>query len=126
MAKRRSTSRLSAADLEQFRQHLNAARAAITGDMDQLAREAALDLEQAVGEVRDELDDLYSQEFNLELLQHDEGTLRQIVEALERMDAGEYGICQSCGEKVGKERLHAVPYARNCIACQREIEREAS
>ena len=64
--------------------------------------------------------------FDLELLKYDEETLQKIDDALERMDNGGYGRCETCGERIGRERLRAVPHAANCIACQRELEREAS
>ena len=38
--------------------------------------------------------------------------------ALERMDAGRYGRCGSCDTTMPFERLEAVPYARDCVACQ--------
>lgn len=41
---------------------------------------------------------------------------RQEVEAaLDRLDAGIYGICGSCGEPIGEARLEARPYARTCL-----------
>lgn len=41
--------------------------------------------------------------------------LREIAEALERIDAGTYGTCEVCGKPIGWERLTARPYARTCI-----------
>ena len=43
--------------------------------------------------------------------------LGQIDSALQRIDAGSYGICASCGEKIAASRLEAVPYATHCIQC---------
>ncbi len=45
--------------------------------------------------------------------------------ALERMDSGEYGRCQSCGREIDPGRLEAVPWARLCIDCKRREERQA-
>lgn len=50
--------------------------------------------------------------------------LAQVNAALERMDEGTYGICQSCGRPIGEERLEAFPYVAFCIECQSRIERE--
>ena len=47
-------------------------------------------------------------------------TLSELVEsraALERIDRGTYGRCQSCGGAIGRQRLLALPAARYCIAC---------
>lgn len=43
--------------------------------------------------------------------------IAQIKQAIERIDRGEYGICQSCGEQISTERLKAVPYSNLCIKC---------
>ena len=43
--------------------------------------------------------------------------LSQIAEALERLDAGTYGLCVRCGEPIAAARLEARPYAPTCIAC---------
>lgn len=43
--------------------------------------------------------------------------IAQIKQAIARIDSGEYGFCQSCGEPISKERLRAVPYSNLCIKC---------
>ncbi len=43
--------------------------------------------------------------------------IAKIKLALERMDAGEYGICAKCAGPIATERLSAHPYARACIDC---------
>lgn len=45
--------------------------------------------------------------------------LRNSIEAaLARMDSGEYGICESCGEPISPKRLNLVPWAVRCVPCQ--------
>ena len=43
--------------------------------------------------------------------------------ALQRIEAGTYGLCAVCGKAIGDERLDAVPAARFCVEHQAEIER---
>ncbi|OIJ34587.1 TraR/DksA C4-type zinc finger protein [Microbacterium sp. LCT-H2] len=43
--------------------------------------------------------------------------LRQVNEALVRMDAGTYGICAHCGRPIPPERLEVRPFAEYCVAC---------
>lgn len=43
--------------------------------------------------------------------------LGDIGRALARLDAGEYGICTSCGEPINPARVEALPYAELCIEC---------
>jgi len=45
------------------------------------------------------------------------GELRQVNRALERLNAGTYGICTGCEEPIDARRLEALPYAELCIAC---------
>jgi DnaK suppressor protein len=49
--------------------------------------------------------------------------LRQIEEALRRLDKGEYGICENCEEKIGPKRLRAIPWAQFCLKCQEIADR---
>lgn len=46
-------------------------------------------------------------------------TLREVNAALERIDAGTYGQCESCGKEIPPERLDARPVARLCMTCKR-------
>lgn len=49
-----------------------------------------------------------------------EGHLRaEVADALIRLDHGRYGMCESCGKRITKERLRALPYARVCMPCAR-------
>ncbi len=43
--------------------------------------------------------------------------LDEIDRALERLDCGTYGTCESCGGAIGAERLAALPAARRCVRC---------
>lgn len=49
--------------------------------------------------------------------------LRMINRAIERIDAGKYGICSECGGEIGSQRLHAIPYIDTCISCASLSER---
>ena len=43
--------------------------------------------------------------------------VRQIREALKRIEAGTYGMCAACGQPIGTARLTAIPTAVNCMEC---------
>ena len=49
--------------------------------------------------------------------------LRQIEDALCRLESGEYGACANCEEEIGPKRLRAVPWARLCLKCQELADR---
>ncbi len=44
-------------------------------------------------------------------------TMEEIDAALARLDAGTYGICESCLAPIPVERLEAIPHVRLCVAC---------
>ena len=47
--------------------------------------------------------------------------LREINDALHRINAGLYGTCLECEEPISPKRLNAVPWARFCVACQESV-----
>jgi DnaK suppressor protein len=49
--------------------------------------------------------------------------MEAIQAALARLDAGTYGICETCGEEISAARLTAMPTARRCVSCQERLER---
>ena len=53
------------------------------------------------------------------LLEHVEGQLDDINQALKRLEIGKYGICLNCGEKLQPARLEIMPAAALCVECQR-------
>jgi RNA polymerase-binding transcription factor DksA len=44
--------------------------------------------------------------------------VEEIDRALEKIEAGTYGVCERCGENIPKERLKALPYASLCVKCK--------
>ena len=43
--------------------------------------------------------------------------LKQVNQALQRLAAGEYGVCEHCGDTINPERLNILPYTIHCIKC---------
>jgi DnaK suppressor protein len=58
---------------------------------------------------------------SLRLNGHEYKQLRQIQEALDSLQLGEYGICLSCAEAIPPKRLQALPWAKYCVKCQETI-----
>lgn len=44
-------------------------------------------------------------------------SLDDVVDALTKLEAGTYGVCESCGEPIAPARLEAMPGARMCMTC---------
>jgi RNA polymerase-binding transcription factor DksA len=51
------------------------------------------------------------------LLREAHASLRDLDDALERLGAGTYGVCDRCGSSIAAERLAARPATRTCIGC---------
>ena len=47
--------------------------------------------------------------------------LKLIEEALDRIEAGDYGTCMSCEEPIPAKRLQALPWAKYCVTCQQSL-----
>lgn len=74
----------------------------------------------------DEVDEFgsenYSQEFQIDMIENEEKILRQVYDALERIESGDFGTCENCNQAIPERRLEILPYARYCVACQRIME----
>ncbi|MFP4214026.1 MAG: RNA polymerase-binding protein DksA [Desulfohalobiaceae bacterium] len=62
--------------------------------------------------------------FTLRLRDRDRKLVSKINEALERIEDGTYGICESCGEDISIPRLKARPVTTQCINCKSKQEEE--
>jgi len=58
--------------------------------------------------------DNYEKEFTLGLLESERHILREIDEAIRRIDKRTYGVCEATGRAIGKTRLRAQPWVRFC------------
>jgi DnaK suppressor protein len=52
--------------------------------------------------------------------------LREISDALIRIEQGTYGVCLECEEPISAKRLEAVPWARYCVSCQEQLAARAA
>ena len=64
-------------------------------------------------------------EINFILSDRERVKVKQVDDALGRLDDGTYGVCESCGLEITEERLQALPFTRLCRDCQQEQEKEA-
>ena len=60
--------------------------------------------------------------FMLRIRDREHKLIKKIKKALERIDNGTFGICESCGEEIGIERLKARPVTSQCIECKSKEE----
>jgi len=111
------------AKLEEFRQLLQK-------QMDQLLREA----DKTVSEMTDEKTNFpdptdrasleSDRNFELRIRDRERKLISKIREALDRIEAGEFGECEDCGDLISEARLKARPVTTLCIECKTEQERQ--
>jgi len=65
---------------------------------------------------------IFGREYEMVLANNSREKLKQVGHALERLDDGSYGVCESCGNAIGKIRLQAAPRATLCLACKTKQE----
>ena len=83
------------------------------------------ELSSAAGDqhIADHASEMFDREVDESLGENAEVIVREIDDALARIDAGTYGTCIRCGQPIPDERLAAVPYAVLCVSCKRDEER---
>lgn len=111
---------------------LKNARERLTEMKKQILREINDDLKQGREGAKDDGMDTYDlaseerdREINFILSDREREKLQAVEDALERIQDGSYGICESCESEIAPGRLEALPFTRLCVSCQSEREKEA-
>src|SRR3989442_3700816 len=101
---------------------LKKARDALTAQKQQILHQLDEEFREGKEGALDEGMDTYdlaseerNREINLILSDRDRDKLHAIEDALERIEAGSYGICEMCEEEIAPERLESLPFFRPCV-----------
>jgi len=115
------------AELKKVRQQLQSDIDGLTADIDEAESAIAERLTDAVGDAGDDTADAgaktFQREHELALTQNARELLAASARALARIDDGTFGVCESCGQPIGKARLQAFPRATLCVTCKQREER---
>ena len=79
---------------------------------------------QDIGDILDSVSEERTRELDMLLTDREKQKLKQIDDALERIEENLFGLCEECGVKIPKARLKVVPFAKYCVECKEAIERE--
>lgn len=117
--------------IDHFRQLLLEKRAELIGDVNSMETEALRtsrmdatgDLSSMPIHMADIGTDNYEQEFALGLMDSERKLLREILDALTRIDEGVYGVCEGTGQAIPLARLEANPWARYCVQYAEMVEK---
>jgi len=108
--------------LKEIRKKLNQQREALISEAG-IALTALPD-ETLFPELGDQASAEIDRNFMLKLKGRERKLLAKIDEAIEKIDNGTYGICESCGDEINIKRLEARPVTTMCIECKTEQEEE--
>ena len=104
-------------DLQQQRADLLAEAGVILGGG--LAQEA-----ENLADMGDQATAVADQNFMLRLREREQRLLKKIDEAIDRIRAGVFGVCEECGGEIGYKRLKARPVTTLCINCKTKQEED--
>ncbi|MFD4778252.1 TraR/DksA family transcriptional regulator, partial [Streptomyces sp. NPDC058427] len=115
-------------------EEVEAARSELTGEITRLRNELETSGAALAGLMRDSGDGAgddeadtgtknITREHEMSLAAHAQETLEQTERALARLEAGTYGLCEICGNPIGKARMQAFPRATLCVEDKQKQER---
>jgi len=113
--------RFGADDLDFFRRELLTKRDVLTGQTSVMRRNALERTDE--DNIEEDGTDSFNRLFVLEQAGTQQHQIVSIDEALRAIEKGHYGVCDCCGELIGKARLTALPFATSCIACAQAKEK---
>ena len=127
LAVREDESPWTAAELKEVRAELEQEIALLRADLSSSETELTAFLKEPIDGAGDDQADAgaksFEREHELSLVAGARAGLEQNLHALERLEDGTYGICESCGNPIGKLRLQAYPRATLCMSCKSTQER---
>jgi len=119
--------RWTEAELAELREELETELTELRAEISQAESEIAARMGDAVADAGDDQADAgaktFQREHELAVTHNARELLAQNERALARIVSGTYGVCESCGEPIGKARLQAFPRATLCVACKQREER---
>ncbi len=77
-----------------------------------------------IGDILDSVSEERTRELDMILTDREKQKLKQIDDALDRIEENQYGFCEECGVKIPRARLKVMPFAKYCVECKEAIERE--
>ena len=105
-----------------FKSDLQEQRSELTHAIGRTQKEIRALADSGPGDVIDDSCGNFSKEAVFATYTQHRTQLHKVEAALERIDAGDYGVCAACGGAIGLKRLQALPWANNCIECQEQCE----
>jgi RNA polymerase-binding protein DksA len=113
-------------DLNRYKQKLLLLRGRLTGEVERIIEAVQQDV-QAPGTIShlpvhpaDQASD--GLDVEVDILKNEQDILRDVDEALARLEQGTYGECERCGRTIDAQRLDAIPFTAFCVECASDVE----
>ena len=110
--------------MKPMREMLLKMREELVREIARRSRETAVSGVSDIGDILDSVSEERTRELDMILTDREKQKLKQIDDALDRIEESTYGLCEECGVKIPRARLKVVPFAKYCVECKEAIERE--
>ncbi|MCB1117288.1 MAG: TraR/DksA family transcriptional regulator [Chlamydiia bacterium] len=113
-------------EMEKFKKSLLQLRAQLVGALKETSEQvkSADEVKGYSQHQADEGTDDFGRTISLSVSNKEQGILRQIDRALEKIEDGTYGVCDISGKPIPLKRLEAIPYATMTVEAQEQLEKE--
>ena len=112
--------------VKHFQSVLQEIRIEIVGGVEKSQNNGKNDEAEHMPDISDDAARAYDRKLQGDLEEQEWNKLKQVEAALEKVENGEYGICDQCEKKIPEARLEIIPYTEFCTQCLSEIEKKSS
>ena len=109
-----------------FQSALQEIRIEIVGGVEKSQNNGKNDEVEHMPDISDDAARAYDRKLQGDLEEQEWNKLKQVEAALEKVENGEYGICDQCEKKIPEARLKIIPYTEFCTHCLSEIEMKSA
>ena len=109
-----------------FQSALQEIRIEIVGGVEKLQNNGKNDEVEHMPDISDDAARAYDRKLQGDLEEQEWNKLKQVEAALEKVENGEYGICDQCEKKIPEARLKIIPYTEFFTHCLSEIEKKSA
>ena len=108
--------------IKYFKKRLFDIRIELAGEVEKSRQYSHEEVNGDVPDINDDASRTYSRHIIMELGEKEREQLKEVDDALERIESSEYGYCSECGEDIPEKRLDLIPYAKWCVDCKEKME----
>ena len=120
---KKETDKLDKKTIARFKRVLLKEREQIVGEVKQIVESSKEMGQDGIQDIGDEAANIYNKQVLLSLNENERMRLKEVDEALDRIENGTYGICEECGGPISLKRLEVRSVAKYCVPCLTKLEK---